>query len=377
MKDTTVARRLNKAQLLLLILILSAVGLALWLENSRSNAEMRGILIERRFDRIRLDLSQMASQLRGQLLDPRGDADPKSTTVLDQPVQDLEASASELHREFSQHPALRDPLTKLVNYARVTLNPFRKTITDLQATDPAAAHALYREKFPALSAERDRWLKELQQQVEAVQRVEANEAQTISKIGVALVFVLSALTLLMGRYQSRAVARPLATLTAGLERLRHGDFSQRLQLPGGDEFGALATDLNRVADDLSKLVGQVQRSGIQVNTTATEIAATAREQQSTANQIAATTAQIGATSKEISATSKELDATMNEVSGVAAETAELANRGQSGIGRMEGTMRQIMEASGAVTAKLAVLSEKTANINTSVNGLSLSPASEN
>ncbi len=121
-----------------------------------------------------------------------------------------------------------------------------------------------------------------------------------------------------------------------------------------------------MADDLSELVGQVQRSGIQVNTTATEIAATAREQQTTAHEIAATTAEIGATSKQISATSKELVKTMNEVNHVAEHTAELAGSGQAAIAHMETTMRQIMEASGSITSKLAVLSEKTTNINSVV-----------
>ena len=155
-------------------------------------------------------------------------------------------------------------------------------------------------------------------------------------------------------------------LVRAMEQLRQGDFTQRLVLDPGDELGTLGEGLNRLADDLSELVGQVQRSGIQVNTTATQIAASAREQQSTAHEIAATTAEIGATSKEISATSKELVKTMNEVSQVAEETANLAGSGQAAIARMEATMRQIMEASGSITAKLAVLSEKTANINSVV-----------
>src|SRR5439155_25808187 len=66
---------------------------------------------------------------------------------------------------------------------------------------------------------------------------------------------------------------------------------------------------------------------------------------------------------EISATSKELGKTMNEVNQVSEETANLAGSGQASIGRMESTMRQIMDASGSITSKLAVLSEKTTNIN--------------
>jgi methyl-accepting chemotaxis protein WspA len=57
---------------------------------------------------------------------------------------------------------------------------------------------------------------------------------------------------------------------------------------------------------------------------------------------------------------------MNEVNQVAEQTAELAGSGQAAIAHMETTMRQIMEASSAITGKLAVLSDKTANINSVV-----------
>jgi methyl-accepting chemotaxis protein WspA len=57
---------------------------------------------------------------------------------------------------------------------------------------------------------------------------------------------------------------------------------------------------------------------------------------------------------------------MNEVNQVAEETANLANSGQTAIARMEATMRQLMAASGSITSRLAVLNEKTANINSVV-----------
>jgi methyl-accepting chemotaxis protein WspA len=55
--------------------------------------------------------------------------------------------------------------------------------------------------------------------------------------------------------------------------------------------------------------------------------------------------------------------TINEVTAVAEQTAGLAGTGQSGLARMEATMRQVMEAGGAVNAKLSVLNEKASNIN--------------
>jgi len=148
--------------------------------------------------------------------------------------------------------------------------------------------------------------------------------------------------------------------------MQQGDFTERLTVQHRDEFGLLSEGLNRLADNLSELVGQVQRSGNQVTSTAPEIAATAREQQGTSREIATTTAEIGTTSRQISATSKELVHTMNEVNQVAEQTAQLAGSGHTAITHMETTMRQITEASGSITAKLAVLSEKTANINSVV-----------
>lgn len=175
--------------------------------------------------------------------------------------------------------------------------------------------------------------------------------------------VLQAMSRRAAARQTAAVAELRGKLFEAIGQFRQGDFTQRLVFDSKGDLGTLGEGLNRLAEDLSELVGQVQRSGIQVNTTATQIAASAREQQSTSHQIAATTAEIGATSKEISATSKELVKTMNEVTQVAEETADLAGSGQTAIARMEATMRQIVEASTSVTAKLAVLSEKTANIN--------------
>ncbi|WP_266171686.1 methyl-accepting chemotaxis protein [Dyella subtropica] len=171
-------------------------------------------------------------------------------------------------------------------------------------------------------------------------------------VGVALVFLIT-----------QSINRPLARVLAAVDKMRTGDFSDRLSLTRQDEFGELANGFNRMRDELTHLVGQVQTSGIQVNTSATEIASTAREQQATASEIAATTVEIGATSKEISATSRELVKTLGEVAAVAEHSATLAGEGHAGLLHMEETMRNVMDAAGSINAKLSVLSEKASNIN--------------
>jgi len=171
------------------------------------------------------------------------------------------------------------------------------------------------------------------------------------------------LAFVCGYFLMRAVTGPLAQLVSVVEVMRSGNLSRRVTLERRDEFGTLADGFNRMVDDLTGLIGQVQKSGIQVNASINEIAATAKEQQATASEIAATTTEIGATSKEITATSKELVRTLDEVSTFADQSAVLAGNGQAGLTHMEDTMHHVMEAAGAVNAKLAVLNEKAGNIN--------------
>ena len=118
----------------------------------------------------------------------------------------------------------------------------------------------------------------------------------------------------------------------------------------------------RLMKAIQALIQQVQQSGIQVNSSATEIAATSKQQQATATEIAATTSEVGATASRISATSKELARTVEEVSAVATQTSALAQSGQGSLVRMTASMQQIGEASHLINSRLALLSEKAANI---------------
>jgi methyl-accepting chemotaxis protein WspA len=187
---------------------------------------------------------------------------------------------------------------------------------------------------------------------------------TTARLGILLTFAASLLlAALCGYFLLRAITRPLSRLLSTTDVVSKGDFTQRVQLDQGDEFGALATSFDRMLGELTVLVDQVQKSAIQVNTSVTQIGATASEQQATATEIAATTTEIGATSKEISATSKDLVSTMSEVSAVAEQTATLAGHGQAGLSRMEETMRHVTQAAASINGKLGVLNEKATNIN--------------
>jgi len=363
MKNLTLWQRLNLAVGALILLLLIGGGLAIWMERANAHNRASAESLNRMCDRIESQLTQMTSIAREALLEEA--PEPERKLRKDQAENSMAGALDQLRVANQDHPEFAQDLRRVEIFV-ATQRKFNDTVTSIAATNVAEARAHYATNFPGLREDQKKLIDELKNTLTLVTTGEADRAALISKAALGGIMVVLVAALVVSRFQSRSVTAPMQTIVGSVERMQQGDFTVRVAMDRSDEFGAVGKSLNKLADELSILVGQVQRSGIQVNTTATEIAATAREQQSTANQIAATTSEIGATSKEISATSKELVKTMNEVSTVSEDTAELAGSGQNAIGKMESTMRQIMEASGSITSKLAVLNEKTANINTVV-----------
>ncbi|MEY4386362.1 MAG: hypothetical protein RLY20_1645 [Verrucomicrobiota bacterium] len=346
MKNLTIWQRLNLTVALLILLLAIGGGLAFWMERTQSDALRTADKFRSMPAFIALESVRYQSALRACVIN-NGDAERRN---LADARTNLEKAVDDARWRLATADALRLEL-KAIERAAESANTLS---------------AYYGNNYDMLKTKLKSLEDEISGKAKDASDAAVESSKMVSYVAVGGIVVVLFAALLVARSLSRSVTAPMGAIVEGLEALQRGDFTKRIQIERQDEFGVVANGLNKLGEELSGLVGQVQRSGIQVNSTATEIAATAREQQSTANEIAATTAEIGATSKEISATSKELVKTMNEVSRVSEETAELAGSGQNAIGKMESTMRQIMDASGSITAKLAVLSEKTANINTVV-----------
>ncbi len=343
--------------------------MAVWVQNYGDRKEASSFRLSYNALQIRNSLEQADSALRGLLLNPRNADDLAKADDASRNLTKMLTTLQDPRGEYKDEADLLKSLKSITTNVTFGFNAYRDRLIgrgSIQETDPKAAIAQFVLSYPPIVKERERLLDDLDVQVAKIKARNDNANLWGSWGGGTAIVIIAIAAVWIGVYQSSSISDPLSQLVEALERMRHGDFTKRLNIKRRDEFGLLADGLNRLVDDLSVLVGQVQRSGIQVNTNATEIAATARQQQSTANEIAATTAQIGATSKQISATSKELVKTMNEVNEVAEETEQVAANGQEAISSMENTMRQIMEASGSVSAKLAVLNEKTGNINSVV-----------
>ncbi len=67
-----------------------------------------------------------------------------------------------------------------------------------------------------------------------------------------------ALALVLGYAIAFSLIRPIHQMDAHLERVAAGDFSGRLKVPNRDEFGALATNLNRMNDELGRLYRELE-----------------------------------------------------------------------------------------------------------------------
>jgi methyl-accepting chemotaxis protein len=146
------------------------------------------------------------------------------------------------------------------------------------------------------------------------------------------------------------------------ERVADGDLTVNVASTARDETGKLIGSIGGMVRSLGDLVGQVKRSSVQLVSAATEIGSATRQQEDMTHDFGASTSQIAASVKEISATSQELLRTMNDVTAATNETAEVADRGRSGLGGMEATMRGLAEATSAISAKLAIISERANNI---------------
>ena len=165
---------------------------------------------------------------------------------------------------------------------------------------------------------------------------------------------------------ARTISNPIRTAVAVAKQVAGGDLRADVAATTDDETGALLTAIQTMTNDLRGLIGRIQRSSVALISTATAIQATASEQQQVIADYGASTSQAVAAVKQISVTSQELLRTMTEVNDMAGHTGRMAADGRVSLGAMDGTMRQLAESTSSFGSKLAVISERAANINLAV-----------
>jgi methyl-accepting chemotaxis protein WspA len=165
---------------------------------------------------------------------------------------------------------------------------------------------------------------------------------------------------------ARTISNPIRTAVAVAKQVAGGDLRADVGIVSDDETGALLAAVQTMTNDLRGLIGRIQHSSVALISTATAIQATASEQQQVIADYGASTSQAVAAVKQISVTSQELLRTMTEVNDMAGHTGTMAAAGRVNLAGMDGTMRQLAASTSSFGAKLAVISERAANINLAV-----------
>jgi methyl-accepting chemotaxis protein WspA len=169
----------------------------------------------------------------------------------------------------------------------------------------------------------------------------------------------------MGLVMARSIVRSTQLLIDRVNEMAGGasDLTARVGIRSNDELGQLAKAINAMIAKIQSIVQHVRQTSVQVLSTASQMAATAKHQETTVQGLGSSTTQIAAAVREISATGKQLAGTMADVNERANEVAKLATTGRSGLARMEGNMKQLVEATDSIASKLATIREKAENIN--------------
>jgi len=188
--------------------------------------------------------------------------------------------------------------------------------------------------------------------------------QRLAVVGLSLATILGVTAAALA--VARSISTPIRTAVAVANQVAGGDLRADVGDTADDETGALLGAIQTMTNDLRGLIGRIQHSSVALISTATAIQATASEQQQVITDYGASTSQAVAAVKEISVTSQELLRTMTEVNDMASHTGKMATAGRVGLGGMDGTMRQLAESTSSFGSKLAVISERAANINLAV-----------
>lgn len=253
-----------------------------------------------------------------------------------------------------------------MNTVKIAQTPYGPVLEDLHRSRKAGDQAVLREPstgdgyyFTGTPVATGDWT--------LVMRVAESEIlepirRTLTKVVLISLVGLLAIFLVLN-WLANSIAGPIRMVVGAAEQVASGDLTARVETVRRDETGQLLAAVQKMTSNLNTLIGQVQQSGIQITTSSTEIAASSRQLAATVNEQAASTRHVSQTAGEISGTARRLVQTMDDISDVAAGTASLASSGHGSLTSMRQIMQELVQSTGSVSDKLAVINERAAAIN--------------
>lgn len=139
------------------------------------------------------------------------------------------------------------------------------------------------------------------------------------------------------------------------------NFTMRMQ-PDELETRHIAEEVNGWMDEIQPVMRRIKVGTVSLYNLLPQLAGSLKELTGKIGDFSRFSAEVGKTANDISFTSKELVKLMADVSQTATVTAKLAESGQTELVRLEETMKQMEDASRKISKRLAIISEKAANI---------------
>ncbi|MFV8833938.1 methyl-accepting chemotaxis protein [Aquisalimonas sp.] len=187
-------------------------------------------------------------------------------------------------------------------------------------------------------------------------------------VGVAFVVFLALL--------QRGIIRPAAELSADLNRLAQGDFSQPVRRNTEDELGTIAASAQQLQQQLGRMIGQVRDAVSQLASSAEEMSAISEQTASGVDRQRSETNSVATAMNEMTATVQEVARNATEAAQAATDADGRANEGQSVVdetvasvntlaSEMEraaesvGNLNQESEAIGSVLVVIRGIAEQT------------------
>ncbi len=131
----------------------------------------------------------------------------------------------------------------------------------------------------------------------------------------------------------------------------------------GDEAIRLRETTGLMAYELHNLISRVLGSVEQLALTSQKLALTTSHQRETSAMLSSSIKEVNSAVKQIQSTSQGVLETIGELNTVSSQATGLANAGHASLTGMESTMRDVDKATLNVSSRLAVISQKTDDIN--------------
>jgi len=156
---------------------------------------------------------------------------------------------------------------------------------------------------------------------------------------------------------ARSIARRTRQMATALERVAHGDLTQRAEVSSQDELGQMAQQLNLTVESIERVLGEVRTVSSALADAAGSLAASSDQISQGAQQQAASLEETAASLEEITATVKQSAGNAQQADQVAVGSRDVAERGGSVVAGAISAMDEITKASRRIGDIITTIDE--------------------